>query len=156
MPTEGVDYSNVVTVDIDESVEPHIVFDLDTLPYPWPSDYFDEIHAYDVLEHCGSQGDWKFFFWQFNELWRCLKPGGKFIFSVPSPISPWVWGDPGHKRMIHPASLTFLMQSEYEKSVGSTAMTDYRHVYFGDFEIEYAELVEGDTFVCRLKAKKSS
>ena len=30
---------------------------------PFGDDAFDEIHAYEVLEHTGRQGDWRFFFY---------------------------------------------------------------------------------------------
>lgn len=150
----GVEYfSTPVTLDIDPTTNPDVLWDLNTLPYPFLLDEFDEIHAYEVLEHCGAQGDWRFFFAQFEELWRILKPGGKLIFSVPAPTSVWVWGDPGHTRMIHPEQMGFLSQANYAAQVGKTAMTDYRHVYSADFKVLECG-IENDTFLCVLEGKK--
>lgn len=122
----------LVTLDIDPECNPDIIHDLNDLPLPFDDDMFDEIHAYEVLEHTGRQGDWLFFFNQFSEFWRILKPGGYFIGTCPMWDSPWAWGDPGHTRIISPESLIFLSQEEY-KQIGKTAMTDYRCVYKANF-----------------------
>jgi len=134
---EGIpeNWIELKTLDIDSATEPDYVHDLEDLPLPFDDDCFDEIHAYEVLEHTGAQGDWKFFFNQFYEFWRILKPGGHFVGSCPMWDSKWAWGDPGHKRIISPETLTFLSQKEYKAQVGMTAMTDYRDYWDGDFEL---------------------
>lgn len=126
-------WTELVTLDFDESTNPDVVHDLNQLPYPFQDNEFDEIHAYEVLEHCGAQGDWRFFFNQFYEFWRILKPGGYFIATVPMWDSPWAWGDPGHTRVITEGSLYFLDRKEYQQ-IGKTSMTDYRPWWDGDFE----------------------
>src|SRR5687767_7500638 len=73
----------LVTLDVDPGVKPHVVHDLNDVSLPFADDNFDEIHAYEVLEHCGHQGDWRFFFNQFYDFWRILKPGGYFVATVP-------------------------------------------------------------------------
>ena len=132
---EATEWGDLVTLDIDPSTGCDIVHDLDDLPYPLADNDFDEVHAYEVLEHCGRQGDWRFFFGQFSEFHRILKPGGRFYGTCPSTKSPWLWGDPGHTRAITGECLNFLPQQMYEQ-VGKTACTDYRHVWKGDFKIE--------------------
>lgn len=127
-------WKNLITLDIDESVNPDYVWDLHNLPLPFPDESFDEIHAYEVLEHVGQQGDYKTFFAQFTELHRLLKPGGRFFASVPCWDSEWAWGDPGHTRVITPGSLSFLTQSNYDKE--NNPMSDYRSIYKVDFELE--------------------
>lgn len=125
------EFENVTTLDILGDAD--IIHDLDVLPYPFADNTFDEIHAYEVLEHCGAQGDWRFFFAQFSEFWRILKPDGYFIATVPMWDSPWAWGDPGHRRVITADSISFLYQSHYEQ-VGRTNCADYRSVYTADFK----------------------
>lgn len=127
-------FQSVVTVDINPEHKPDIVHDLNVLPYPFADEEFDEIHAYEVLEHLGRQGDYKFFFGQFEEFHRILKPGGYVCASVPAWDNEWAWADPGHTRVICPKSLMFLEQ-EFYKGVGSDARTDYRDVYKGDFAV---------------------
>lgn len=126
---------DLITLDFDETVNPDVVHDLNITPYPFNDNMFDEIHAYEVLEHFGKQGDYRAFFSQFEELWRILKPQGWLIGTCPNWDSLWAWGDPGHTRVITPQTLAFLSQAEYLKQVGKTAMTDYRFCYTADYEL---------------------
>lgn len=125
-------FQNLTRLDIDPDCKPDVVHDLNVLPLPFPDNHFNEIHAVDILEHTGQQGDWRFFFAQFSEFWRILKPGGYFVGACPKWDSVWAWSDPGHTRMISTHSLIFLDQSGYGQ-VGTTPMTDYRHVYKANF-----------------------
>ncbi len=129
-----IEWSALTTLDMNSDHNPDVVHDLEVLPYPFADNTFDEIHAYDVLEHQGRQGDWKFFFAQWSEFWRILKPGGYFAGICPKQFSVWAWGDPGHTRIISPQCTTYLSQAEYVKQVGITPITDYRFCYKADFE----------------------
>lgn len=126
---------DLITLDWNESTEPDVVHDLNILPYPFDHDMFDEIHAYEVLEHVGTQGDFRFFFQQFEEFYRILKPGGWFIGSCPNWDGVWAWSDPGHTRIISPEMMTFLNQRNYEMPPEESARTDYRFCYQADFEL---------------------
>lgn len=132
---EQSEWSALTTLDIDPACHPDIVHDLDITPWPVKDNQYDEVHAYEVLEHLGRQGDWKAFFDHFYEIWRCLKPGGYLFATCPDVASPWLWGDPGHTRAITRESLTFLSYREYEAQENVTAMTDYRHYWKGDFNL---------------------
>lgn len=134
-------WTTLITLDSDEGTDPDLVHDLRNMPLPFDDDMFDEIHAYEVLEHCGSQGDWRLFFNQFSEFHRILKPGGFFCATVPMWDSPWAWGDPGHSRVISRQSLLFLCREEYAQ-VGKSPMTDYRPYYSGDFTLHAANETE--------------
>ncbi len=105
------------------------------LPTVLDESSYDELHAYEVLEHLGRQGDFRAFFAHFSEIWRVLKPGGYLCATCPSRYSEWLWGDPGHTRAILPASLVFLSQPQYDTQRGQTSMSDYRRVYRADFDI---------------------
>ena len=152
MPSHWVE---LVTLDIDEDLKPRpdYIHDLEDLPLPFDDDMFDEIHAYEVLEHTGQQGDWRFFFNQFYEFWRILKPGGLFVGTTPMWDGIWAWGDPGHKRIISSANLVFLSHKEYKIQVGNGGMTDYRKYWDGDFELVAAKET-GDTFGFVMRALK--
>jgi len=129
------EWSGLVTLDLNPDVNPDVVHDLEVLPYPFEDSEFDEIHAYEVLEHTGRQGDWRFFFDQFYEFWRILKPGGYLFGTTPAWDSIWAWADPGHTRVLSEASFIFLNKEEYELQIGKTAMTDYRSYWRGDFDL---------------------
>lgn len=146
-------FTDLTTLDIDPNSGADVLHDLNVTPYPFEPDQFNEIHAYEVLEHLGRQGEWVAFFDQFQELWRILKPGGLLCATCPSISSRWAWGDPGHTRVIQPESLVFLSQANYREQVGRTAMTDYRHIWSGDFEPVHLD-DNGETFSFVLKAVK--
>jgi SAM-dependent methyltransferase len=147
------EFQNPVRLDINEDHKPDVVWDLNQFPYPFADNEFDEIHAYEVLEHCGTQGDYKFFFAQFSELHRILKPDGHLLATCPSRHSAWAWGDPSHTRVLQPEQLVFLSQAEYEKQVGKTPMSDFRYIYKADFQ-PCAYQDDGETFWFILKAIK--
>lgn len=132
-------WSHLVTLDYNADHRPDVVHDLEVLPYPFADDAFDELHAYEVLEHLGRQGDWRAFFAQFSEMWRILKPGGALAVTCPSWRSQWAWGDPSHTRVITVGTLSFLSQAEYTKQVGITTMSDFRFCYKADFQGEWAK-----------------
>lgn len=134
LPGDPKGFSDLlVTLDVSPKCEPQIIWDLRDLPLPFPDNAFTELHAYEVLEHIGRQGDHVLFFEQFTEFWRILRPGGKLYATVPDYRSVWAWGDPQHSRIINHGSLVFLDQQEYLKQVGKTNMSDYRDGYHGDF-----------------------
>jgi SAM-dependent methyltransferase len=128
-------WTELVTLDHNPDHKPDVVHDLEVLPYPFADDTFDEIHAYEVLEHIGRQGDWKAFFAQFSEFWRILKPAGALAATCPSYRSIWAWGDPSHTRVLTSGTLVFLSQDQYCQQVGKTTMSDFRFCYRADFEI---------------------
>jgi hypothetical protein len=152
-------FTCLTTLDCNPDVNPDVCHDLDRYPWPLIADSFDEVHAYEVLEHLGRQGDARAFFNCFSELWRVLKPGGVLAGSCPSLSSRWLWGDPGHTRVIAPESLVYLSQSHYiqqcDTAESRTPMTDYRDIYRADFE-PIGQADNGETFRFVLKAIKPS
>jgi len=147
------EWRGLYTLDMDASCNPDVVWDLDVLPLPFEDETFEEIHAYEVLEHTGRQGDWKFFFEQFAEFHRILKPMGRFYATMPIWDGEWAWGDPGHVRVFSKGTLQFLRQAAYVRDIGKTMMTDYRSVWKLDFELEGCQEVNGQlAFVLRKMA----
>ena len=130
------EWSNLTTLDSNPDHHPNIVWDLmcpEVLPLHWENE-FDEIHAYEVLEHLGQQGDYKLFFKQFEAFHRALKPGGHFMATCPSRHSVWALGDPSHTRVMQKEQLVFLSQKSYD-AVGTTPISDFREIYKADFDI---------------------
>jgi SAM-dependent methyltransferase len=149
-------WSDLVTLDFNADHKPDVVWDLNTRPLPFPDDHFDEIHAYEVLEHLGSgPGDWESFFAEFSEWYRLLKPNGFLFATSPAPGSPWVWGDPSHRRAMSVECLIYLHQPAYTKQVGVTPMSDFRFCFKGDFNGRHLRVNEG-SFEYVLQAVKPS
>jgi SAM-dependent methyltransferase len=118
-----------VTLDNNVLAAPDYLFDLSTLHLhqrlPFQDEEFDEIHAYEVLEHIGQQGNYRGFFAEFKEYWRVLRPGGWLIGSCPGEVGGWQLGDPGHTRVISGKTLSFLTRGMYA-NLGNAPNSDYR------------------------------
>lgn len=149
------DWNDLVTVDFSDAHKPDIVHDLSSLPLPFPDDYADGIYAFDVMEHIGQQGDFRFFFDQWSDIWRILKDGGMFFGISPHWSSPWAWGDPGHTRIVGAEQLVYLSQPNYDQ-VGTTPMTDYRFCYEADFDLVHSRKTDLGQYEYVLKAVKPS
>lgn len=149
------EWSNLVTLDNNEDHRPDLVWDLNQLPLPFEDNAFDEIHAYEVLEHVGRQGDYKFFFAQFSDFWRILKPNGVLLGTCPLPGSVWAWGDPSHTRIVQKENFVFLDQAEYTKQVGKTPMSNFRYLYTADFHTVHVS-EQGESLAFVLAAIKPS
>lgn len=131
----------ITYLDNNSDCKPDILWDLEKHPLPFKDREFDRIYAHHILEHLAQQGDYKFFFKEFEEYWRILKLGGLFQGVVPMWNSAWAWGDPSHKRVIQKESLVFLDQSKYSQ-VGQTTMSDFCHIYKANFKVAKAKEVE--------------
>ena len=148
------EFKNITTLDNNKDHNPDVLWDLRKHPLPFEDNYFDEIHAYDTLEHLAQQGDYEFFFAEFAEYWRILKNGGHFFASVPDRNSVWAWGDPSHKRIIQQENLVFLDQDQYKQQIGITKMSDFRYIYKAHFKTVFIK-IQGDFFFFVLKAIKN-
>jgi SAM-dependent methyltransferase len=146
------EWSNLTTLDYNPDHKPDVVWDLMQGALPFEDNSFDEIHAYEVLEHTGTQGDYKFFFRQFSDFWRVLKPNGHFLATCPSKTSVWALGDPSHTRILVKENLVFLNQDAYA-DVGVTPISDFRSIYKADFKPVYVDEGE-ERFHFVLKAIK--
>ncbi len=143
LPGMARTFNNLLRLDNNQEHQPDLVCDLNQHPLPFVDNSFDEIHAYEVLEHLARQGDYRFFFAEFTEYWRILKPGGLFCASVPAHDSVWAWGDPSHTRVIQQETLLFLDQDEYRKEVKNIKMRDFRYLYKAHFKNVYSKVEDG-------------
>lgn len=149
---EPIDFSDVqlVKLDFDANCGADVVHDLEVRPLPFADEEFDELHAYDVLEHVGRQGDWKGYFDEFAEYWRILKPGGTFCISVP--IGADAFADPGHTRFFGENHFMFLDQSQYDTDAGKHK-TDYRWYWKLDFRVDFLQR-QGDHHIAAILTKR--
>ena len=69
-------------VNIDKRLLPTVdlVVDVESQGLPFPNEFFDVVYMIDVLEHIS----WRKTINVVDEVWRVLKPGGRFIIRVPN------------------------------------------------------------------------
>ncbi len=140
-PTDALEFHQLTTLDGNPACHPDVLWNLENCPWrPLIDDSFDEVHAYEVLEHLGHQGNACQFFYHFHEIYRVLKPGGYLLATVPSRFSPWAWGDPSHTRMIVQESLVFLDRAQVAANrKRGTPLSDFSSLWCDDFRIVASE-----------------
>jgi predicted SAM-dependent methyltransferase len=69
----------------------NVIHDMNTFPYPFENNTFDEIYASHILEHLNN------FNKVITELHRILKPDGILIVYAPFFLNTKYFGDPDHK-----------------------------------------------------------
>lgn len=150
------EWDEVDTVDCNPEVKPDILCGLNSRHWcDLESNSYDEVHAYEVLEHLGEQGNIPSFYNSFNEIYRILKPGGLLVASTPKFDSVWAFGDPGHTRVINDGSLVFVCGDMIElNKTNITAMSDYEQYRKCDFRVVY-NIYTKDNYIFVLRANKN-
>jgi SAM-dependent methyltransferase len=80
-----------VNVDLSASVAPEVVHDLNTRPWPFPSDSFEHVYAYDVIEHVDDV------IATMNEIHRVCRAGARVEITVPHFSCANTFADPTHQ-----------------------------------------------------------
>lgn len=124
----------IITVDIDPNCSPTFVHDLSKgLPFSNWEGRFDEIHAYDSLEHWGFQGDWRGWIAEMSDYHRALCLGGRFFCLVP--VGEDRFADPGHTRFIGVNWFNVLCNDYYEERAAKDEHGgDYRWYWKKNFK----------------------
>src|SRR5688500_7458384 len=92
-------------VPIDGTVD--VVHDLNMVPYPFETNFADEIHFYHVLEHLDDPVA------KLEEIHRILKPGGVLHMRVPHFSSNGAFTDITHKRPFSYFSFNCFVEGDY-------------------------------------------
>lgn len=78
-----------------------VIYDLETIPYPFGDNMFEEILAIDVLEHLSNTIK------VLEELWRISRSGARLIIRVPYWNSIDAITDPTHKKLFNEFTFEF-------------------------------------------------
>lgn len=84
-------YEGAVHADVRKTPTVDVICDLDTLPWPFESEFFSEVIAEDIIEHL------KEIIPVVEECWRVLRPGGTLWIQTPHYTSPNSYHDPTHR-----------------------------------------------------------
>jgi predicted SAM-dependent methyltransferase len=82
---------NAVNLDISDRVGADVVHDLNVVPWPFPSDSFEEVFAYDVLEHVNDVVR------ALEEIHRICRPSARVHITVPHFSSANAFTDVTHR-----------------------------------------------------------
>jgi SAM-dependent methyltransferase len=90
-----------VNVDLVEDTNPDVVHDLDQTPWPFPEDRFEEVWAYDVLEHLDDLVA------VMEEIHRVCRSGAIVRVTVPHFSCVNAFTDITHRRFFSSASFNY-------------------------------------------------
>jgi len=87
-------HPNAVGVDHDPRVHPDVLHDLDSQPYPLPSDHFRTVICQDVIEHIADVGAF------LREIQRIAVDGAIVQIRTPHFSSWYAYNDPTHRHVL--------------------------------------------------------
>jgi SAM-dependent methyltransferase len=129
-----------VNVDKYESFSPEIVWDLETVPWPFEDSSAEEIVMHHSLEHMGATTEG--FLAIMKELYRVCAPGAKVFIAVPHPRSDSYAGDPTHVRPITTSVMSLFSKRVNrecaEKGWPNTPLATYLDIDFEMSDVIYA------------------
>lgn len=139
-----------VNVDAAAACAPDLVFDLESLPWPWEDDSVGQVLLIHVLEHLGQTPS--SFLGIMKELWRVCCNSAEILIEVPHPRSDEFLGDPTHVRPITADVLALFSQRDNRTSAQLGAANTPLGMYLGvDFEIVQSELIPRQPWLQKLQ-----
>ena len=121
-------------VDIEPRCNPDQVVDLEQFPWPYEDDFFEKIHADNIMEHLGA--DPKVFTKIIQEMYRVSKDGAEWFICVPHHRCDLFWDDYTHVRAL--SSKTFKMfdqKTNFESIAKKVSDSTYGLYYDVDLEV---------------------
>jgi len=105
-----------VNIDNREELAPDMLADIST-GLPLKNNVAEEIRTFDFLEHISADD----IIFVIEEIWRVLKPNGKFISFTPSTDGRGAFQDPTHRSFWNINSWIYYCDDEYRKLIGTKA-----------------------------------
>ena len=114
---------------------PDVLMDIETFPWPFDDNAFDEILMKHVLEHVGATFDG--FAAVMGELYRVLAPGGQLEIHVPHYRHGTFWSDPTHVRAFTLETFEMMSKAENDRRLAQGLDgTRLAHLMGVDFETD--------------------
>ncbi len=161
-PVKSTKDYNATNVDIHDYGMPDqiTVHDLESVPWPFEDDTFDQVVAYDILEHIRTVTDDRRYpcIEMMNEIWRVLKLGGECEVMVPSTEGRGAAQDPTHVSFWNENSFSYYAIIPKDPTdpesppVSHPWRKIYPHMIKAAFEV-YAETQMADQNIAYVAAK---
>jgi len=127
-------HEGYVNVDMFPECNPDVVFDVETVPWPWETSSATAVLFNHSLEHMGASS--KVFLAIMKELYRVCANDCVIEINVPHPRHDQFINDPTHVRPITPALLTLFSKRQNEHWKRVRAANSPLALYLGvDFEL---------------------
>jgi len=117
--------SDAVNVDLVPNTNPELVWDLNRLPWPLPSDHFREVLAFDVIEHLDNVIS------AMEEIHRVCSPGAIVRITLPHFSCANAFTDPTHRHYFSWFSLHYFTgENQWEFYTGCRFRRMASQLYF--------------------------
>ena len=137
-------------VDSAPASNPHVVFDLETTPWPWPDSSADEMLFNHSLEHMGQ--DTKTFLAIIQEIYRVGCDGAIVCINVPHPRHDTFLYDPTHVRAVTPEMLVMFDTQVNEQWARANVANTPLGLYLGvDLQTVEATMVLDEPYLSQLR-----
>jgi len=123
-------------VDIESSCNPDEIWDLEQFPWPWEDNFFDKIHACNILEHLGQ--DPKVFTKIIQEMYRVSKPGAQWTINFPHHRSDVYWDDYTHVRPLSEKCFRMFNQEANVDSI-KRKLSDSTYGIYHNIDVEIVD-----------------
>jgi SAM-dependent methyltransferase len=119
-----------------------IACDLGFQKLPFDDSSVDFCSAFDLIEHIprigGQSPNKNPFIFLMNEVWRVLKPGGRFFAQTPAYPYPTAFSDPTHVNIITPDTILYfglIVHGDGVRVPDDRQVLGKRYGFIGDFNI---------------------
>ena len=141
-----------LNVDMFPECSPDVVCDLESLPWPWPDDFAEQVLFSHSLEHLGR--DPRTFLGIIKELYRVCRDGAQVQIVVPHPRHDHFIHDPTHVRAITPGMLElFDRRLCDELAAAGSANTQFARYLDVDFELVVNQSVLDEPYASQYARK---
>lgn len=123
-------------VDIEPKCNPDQVWDLEQTPWPWEDNFFEHIHADNILEHLGQ--DPKVFTNIMKEMYRVSAPDAKWFVNVPHHRCDLFFDDYTHVRILTPKTFHMFDQAANVDSI-KRKLSNSTFGLYHDMDIEVVD-----------------
>ncbi len=126
-------------VDIEKKCNPDQVLNFEVTPWPYEDNFFEKIHADNILEHLGQ--DPKVFTNIIKEMYRVSCDGAEWYINIPHHRCDLYWDDYTHVRPL--SAKTFKMfdqkvnHESIEKNLSDSTFGIYHSVDLEVYDVSY-------------------
>jgi predicted SAM-dependent methyltransferase len=126
-------------VDVEKKCNPDEVINLEETPWPYDDNFFEQIYAYNILEHLGNTP--QIFTNVMKEMYRVSQHGAIWNIQVPHHRCDLYWDDYTHVRVLTPKTFRMFDQQfnfqTIERKLSESTFGLYHNIDIEITDVQY-------------------
>jgi len=126
-------------VDVEKKCNPDEVINLEETPWPYDDNFFEQIYAYNILEHLGNTP--QIFTNVMKEMYRVSQHGATWNIQVPHHRCDLYWDDYTHVRVLTPKTFRMFDQQfnlqTIERKLSESTFGLYHNIDIEITDVQY-------------------